>query len=118
MSIIIRDEEGDFERLDATLFENEDRLQAYITANPEAIPLYELDEGLQLLMLKREVSTDSGRVDVLGIDQKGGIYLIETKLHSNPDKRNVVAQILGLRSLPLATLRRPGRPFAKIRFKR
>ena len=94
MSIIIRDEEGDFERLDATLFENEDRLQAYITANPEAIPLYELDEGLQLLMLKREVSTDSGRVDVLGIDQKGGIYLIETKLHSNPDKRNVVAQIL------------------------
>ena len=94
MSIIIRDEKGDFERLDATLFENEDRLQAYITANPEAIPLYTLDEDLQLLMLKREVSTDSGRVDVLGIDQRGGIYLIETKLHSNPDKRNVVAQIL------------------------
>ena len=94
MSIIIRDEEGDFERLDATLFENEDRLQAYITANPEAIPLYTLDEDLQLLMLKREVSTDSGRVDVLGIDQRGGIYLIETKLHSNPDKRNVVAQVL------------------------
>ena len=94
MSIIFRDKDGDFERLDATLFENEDRLQAYITANPEVIPLYELDEGLQLLMLKREVSTDSGRVDVLGVDQRGGIYLIETKLHSNPDKRNVVAQVL------------------------
>ncbi len=62
MAIIIREEEGDFERLDATLFENEDRLQAYITANPEAIPLYELDEDLQLLMLKREVSTDSGSI--------------------------------------------------------
>ena len=94
MSIIFRNKDGDFERLDATLFENEDRLQAYITANPEAIPLYALDEDLQLLMLKREVSTDSGRVDVLGIDQRGGIYLIETKLHSNPDKRNVVAQVL------------------------
>ena len=94
VSIIFRNKDGDFERLDATLFENEDRLQAYITANPEAIPLYALDEDLQLLMLKREVSTDSGRVDVLGIDQRGGIYLIETKLHSNPDKRNVVAQIL------------------------
>ena len=94
MSIIFRNKDGDFERLDATLFENEDRLQAYITANPEAIPLYTLDEDLKLLMLKREVSTDSGRVDVLGIDQKGGIYLIETKLHSNPDKRNVIAQIL------------------------
>ncbi len=94
MSIIFRNKDGNFERLDATPFENEDRLQAYITANPEAIPLHGLDENLQLLILKREVSTDSGRVDVLGIDQKGGIYLIETKLHSNPDKRNVVAQIL------------------------
>ena len=61
MAIIIRDKDGDFERLDATLFENEDRLQAYITANPEAIPLYTLDEELRLLMLKKEVSTDSGR---------------------------------------------------------
>ena len=84
MSIIFRNKDGDFERLDATLFENEDRLQAYITANPEAIPLYALDEDLQLLMLKREVSTDSGRVDVLGIDQRGGIYLIETKAALQP----------------------------------
>ena len=68
MSIIFRNKDGDCERLDVTLFENEYRLQAYITANPEAIPLYTLDEDLQLLMLKRELSTDSGRVDVLGID--------------------------------------------------
>src|SRR5690606_839812 len=37
---------------------------------------------------------DSGPIDALGVDQNGHIYLIETKLYKNPDKRTVVAQVL------------------------
>jgi len=33
-------------------------------------------------------------IDAVGIDRDGEIYLVETKLYKNPDKRNVVAQVL------------------------
>ena len=65
-----------------------------IYENPECIPLYEIKEDIRLLILKREFPTDSGPIDALGIDKDGEIYLIETKLYKNPDKRLVVAQVM------------------------
>lgn len=44
--------------------------------------------------MAREVPTNSGPIDAFGIDKDGEIYIIETKLYKNPDKRLVVAQIL------------------------
>jgi hypothetical protein len=49
---------------------------------------------LRLLILAREFPTVSGPIDALGIDQDGNIYVIETKLAKNPDKRYVLAQVL------------------------
>ncbi len=94
MAIIVSKNGKDAVRLDPSDFQLEDQLQEYIYRNPEAIPLYEINEDIRLLVLAREFPTGSGPIDALGIDQSGQIYLIETKLYRNNDKRLVVAQVL------------------------
>ena len=81
-------------KVDKSNFELEEHLQQYIYDNPETIPLYDIKEDIRLLILAREFDTSSGPIDALGIDKEGEIYLVETKLYKNPDKRTVVAQVL------------------------
>ena len=45
-------------------------------------------------MLVREFPTTSGPIDALAVDADGDVYLIETKLYKNADKRRVIAQIM------------------------
>lgn len=94
MSIIISKDGQDAQRIDPSSFDKEDYLQQYITNNPDAVPVYEIDEDIRLLILAREFGTTSGPIDALGIDQNGNIYLVETKLYKNADKRTVMAQVL------------------------
>jgi len=94
MAIIISRNGKNAIKLDKSNFELEDHLQQYIYDNPESIPLYDIKEDIRLLILAREFSTESGPIDALGIDKDGEIYLVETKLYKNPDKRTVVAQVL------------------------
>ena len=68
----------------------EEFLQKSIAENPEIVDLKQLDENIRPLIL----GTEFDSIDVLGIDQYGNIYIIETKLFKNPDKRLVVAQVL------------------------
>lgn len=69
-------------------------LQAYIVENPECLPIEEIGSHLKLAVVAREVPTGAGPIDALGVDQEGNAYLIETKLYKNPDKRQVIAQML------------------------
>lgn len=94
MSIIISQRGQKAVRLDQASFDKEAHLQEYIYDNPETIPLYEVKENISLLILAREFPTDSGPIDAIGVDKDGDIYLIETKLYKNNDKRLVVAQVL------------------------
>jgi len=94
MSLIITEDGKKSQKIDRTPFGLEDSLQEYIHDNPEAIPLYDIKEDIRLLVLVREFPTESGFIDALGIDETGEIYLIETKLYKNQDKRQVVAQVL------------------------
>lgn len=94
MAIIISKNGKNAVRLDKSSFELEDHLQQYIYDNPETIPLYDIKEDIRLLILAREFATQSGLIDAIGIDKDGEIYLVETKLYKNPDKRTVVAQVL------------------------
>lgn len=71
----------------------EEFLQSYINQNPEVIPLDDLKDGVRLLILGREFPTQSGPIDVLALDQDGDLYIIETKLFKNADKRKVIAQM-------------------------
>ena len=94
MAIIISKNGKDAKKIDKSIINKEDYLQKYIYDNPETIPLYEINENLRICILAREVPTNSGAIDGLGIDQDGNLYIIETKLYKNPDKRLVVAQVL------------------------
>ncbi len=94
MAIIISKNGQKAVKVEKSDFQLEDHLQKYIYSNPEAIPLYEIKEDIRLLILAREFATKSGPIDALGVDKDGEIYLVETKLYRNPDKRTVVAQVL------------------------
>lgn len=94
MSIIISEKGMNARKLEPTSIAQEEYLQAYIKNNPHTIPIDEIREDLHLLVLAREFPTGSGPIDALGVDQEGNIYVIETKLAKNPDKRYVLAQVL------------------------
>jgi hypothetical protein len=94
MAIIISKKGLKATKIDPSQFPQENSLQEYIFQNPETIPIYDIREDIKLLILAREFSTSSGPIDALGIDNAGDIYLIETKLFRNADKRLVVAQVL------------------------
>jgi hypothetical protein len=94
MTIIISKHGQNAQKIDKSSIENEDYLQRYIYENPDSIPLYEIREDIRLLILAREFPTESGPIDALAVDNEGGLYIVETKLYSNADKRLVVAQAL------------------------
>lgn len=94
MAIIISLNGDKAVKVEKSSIDKEDYLQKYIHENPESIPLYDIDEDTTLLILAREFPTESGPIDALGIDKNGNIYLIETKLYNNADKRRIVAQAL------------------------
>ncbi len=94
MPIIISKNGKNAKKIDKTIIEKEDYLQQYIYDNPGSIPIYDIKEDVKLLIVAREYPTESGPIDALGIDGDGDIYIIETKLYKNPDKRLVVAQVL------------------------
>ncbi|MEA2020768.1 MAG: hypothetical protein U9M98_03610 [Patescibacteria group bacterium] len=94
MSIVITKNGKNAVITESKSFGKESKLQEYIYENPESIPLYEIKEDIRLLILAREFNTTSGPIDAVGIDKEGEIYLIETKLYKNTDKRKVVAQVL------------------------
>ncbi|HZG53546.1 MAG TPA: hypothetical protein VEZ40_15560 [Pyrinomonadaceae bacterium] len=94
MSIIISRRGKDARKAERTNIGDEKDLQGYICENPESLPLDEIEENIRLLILAREFPTRSGEIDALGIDYDGNIYVIETKLNKNQDKRFVLAQVL------------------------
>jgi len=101
MSIVITKNGKNAEIIDKTNFGMESKLQEYVCENPESIPLYEIKEDIRLLILAREFN------DMVGIDGDGEIYLIETKLYKNTDKRKVVAQVLDYGAALWAHYRNP-----------
>ncbi|HBE90784.1 MAG: hypothetical protein A3E37_02750 [Candidatus Andersenbacteria bacterium RIFCSPHIGHO2_12_FULL_46_9] len=94
MAIVISQNGQKAVKVDKSSFDQEDRLQQYIYENPDSIPLYDIKEDIRLLTLAREFPTTSGPIDAIGIDADGELYIIETKLYKNSDKRTVIAQAL------------------------
>ena len=70
--------------------------QDLLYKNPSLIPIDEIDEIFgPLVAVARELPTKAGPVDVVYINPRGYITLVETKLFRNPEaRREVVAQIL------------------------
>ena len=95
MTIIVSKDGKKFEKIESSDFALEDKLQELVHED-EIMKKIKLgpDEDLTLLTLAREFSTTSGPVDVIAIDTEGDIYIIETKLKKNTDRREILAQII------------------------
>ncbi len=70
--------------------------QDLLYKNPSLIPIDEIEEVFgPLVAVARELPTEAGPVDLVYINPRGYITLVETKLFRNPEaRREVVAQIL------------------------
>ena len=94
MAIVFRKNNQNAEILNESKFAQEGSMQEYLISNPEIVPIYEIEEDARLFVVAREFPTASGPIDALGFDEHGNIYVIETKLFKNPDKRTVLAQVM------------------------
>jgi len=94
MAIIVSKEGKDAIKLERKSFKEEIELQKYIENNPEVIPIQDVKEDAKIVIMAREFPVKTGNIDAIGIDQDGDIYVIETKLYKNTDKRYILAQIL------------------------
>ena len=54
----------------------------------------EEEEPSKFIYITREFGVSSGSIDLLGIDDKGAIYLIETKLYRSSERRKALAQVI------------------------
>jgi hypothetical protein len=77
-----------------TGFKDEKELEEYIISNPECIPLNEINRKEKIAILANQFRVDNNIFDILATDENGEIYIIETKLYKNPDKRKVTSQVL------------------------
>lgn len=94
MTIIISKDGKNATKVPESAIPKEEYLQKYIYNNPDSIPLYDIKQDIRLLVVSREFPVGKESIDVLALDNDGEIYLVETKLYKNPDKRLVVAQVL------------------------
>ena len=78
-------------------FNNEKELKESLLSNLNIIPVEEISGGEDKTIVAWRTEfplEDFGSVDILGIGDGGGIYLIETKLFQNKDRRKIIAQVL------------------------
>lgn len=69
-------------------------LEKHVEAAVEKAP--ELFLGMDLLLIGRQVRTDRGIVDLLGLDRDGNVVIIELKRYDSP--REIVSQAISYRS--------------------
>jgi hypothetical protein len=100
MKILIRVNQGEkWGHLNHTEYSGEAHLQNILYNDPDVIPLedvYADGESVPIKLMLKEVGLEgSGSVDLLGVDEIGNIFIIETKLAKNPEaKREVIGQVL------------------------
>ena len=97
MDILSRKSGARWEKVQEHQFESEGRLQDLLYGSPEVIPVASLG-GKRLqpkLFVKEAGLPGSGNSDLIGIDEEGGITIIECKLATNPEiRRKVIGQVL------------------------
>ena len=94
MAIIVQREGERAKIISESRFPNEAELQRYVYENPEVLPISDIKEDAQFTVLDKETPAGTGYIDILGVDSDGELYIIETKLYKNSDKRKVLAQVL------------------------
>jgi len=80
-------------------FQNEEDfrqlLEKLVEENMDIIlPVSEGEEPPRLIFLKKEFVVSLGSIDLLGIDDEGYIYIVETKLYRSSERRTALAQAI------------------------
>jgi len=78
-------------------YRDEAHLQQLLYESPDLIPIEELGEGTvgPRLFVKEAGLPGSGNTDLIGVDEGGGVTIVECKLATNPDiRRKVIGQVL------------------------
>lgn len=98
MEILVRNKTANkWQKVREQNFENEAALQNILYESPEIIPLEKLGENSSKpkLFIKEAGLPGSGNTDLIGVDEDGGITIIECKLATNADiRRKVIGQVL------------------------
>ena len=94
MTIALKVGKQNSKLLEASAFRRESDLQSNLSKNLKIIPVQEIEDGLELLLIGREFYSRHGPIDILAVDQNGQLYILETKLSGNSDKRRAVAQVM------------------------
>lgn len=97
MKVIWRQRDKDWEIAFGKAYRNEAHLQAFLAEYPAMIPFEDISDQIsQPRVMLREVGLPgSGSSDIVGVDEDGGITIIECKLAANPEvKRKVIGQVL------------------------
>ena len=93
MSVFIKNKD-EFDDLTPISFPHEIDLSNLIINNSEIFPITNYsEEGTKWIPISVEVKLETGELDILGIDDAGDIYIIESKLSRNEDKKTVRQQV-------------------------
>ena len=92
---MMRNPDGSTSVLDETLAANEEELRTLVLRTPSMLPLEEMGLTGPAIVIGRESSLDSGRVDLIVLTRGGELLLIEFKTGpQNSDFRDSLAQLL------------------------
>jgi hypothetical protein len=89
--IVFKQDDGKMMKLMPSGYDEESLLQDFVKEYPTLLPSTSSD---RIFTLVDEYPTDVGNIDILCVDGAGMIYIVETKLQKNSDKRLVIAQLL------------------------
>ena len=80
--------------VEETGFDDEDKLQSMFNDNPAVIPGEDFDLS-DLMVVGRELTVESGFVDLVAVSRSGDIVIVEFKNVGNPEgRRKVIGQVL------------------------
>ena len=93
--IVLEGSDGAVEQLEEVSAANEAQLQNFLKANPELLPIEELELLGPMMVVGAETQVNSGAIDLVGVTPSADILLIEFKTGpQNPDFRQVLAHLL------------------------
>src|SRR4051794_21570887 len=91
--VLIRGDDDEEQIVPESSIPLEAELHEALTGHPELLPADDL--GLETpVVVGRESGLESGYADLVLIDRRGQLCLVEVKKAGNPDTRRVVAQLL------------------------
>jgi hypothetical protein len=91
--IFKQDDDGRIIKILPSGYDDENMLKRLIKEYPTLLPT-PTTSSERIFTLTDEYPIDGGSIDLLCVDNEGNIYIVETKLQKNSDRRTIIAQLL------------------------